>query len=266
MKIALVQHAAPRDVGEGLARALDAIDAAAMAGARLVAFPELQLGTFFPQHSGLDVSARLQGLDGEVANALSAAARSHGVVLVPNFYLGETGGCFDASPVYDSDGALRGVAKMVHVVDAPGFHEQDYYTPSAEGFRTFDTGVGRVGVVVCFDRHYPESIRRCALDGAWLVVIPTANTTAEPLELFEWEMRVAAYQSGLYVALCNRVGQEDVLTFAGLSLVAGPNGECVARAGAGEELLLAEIDPDRVVEARRERPYLALRDEGACRL
>ena len=86
--------------------------------------------------------------------------------------------------------------------------ECDYYTPSEEGFQVFTTEFGKIGIVICFDRHLPESIRSCAAQGADLVIVPTANTKAEPLEMFEWEMRVQAYQNQTFVAMCNRVGKE----------------------------------------------------------
>ena len=117
---------------------------------------------------------------------------------------------YDASLVINADGSLLGVSKMVHIVQAPLFHEQDYYTPLDSGFETYTTQAGIVGVVICFDRHYPESIRTCVLKGAQIIVIPTANIKGEPLELFEWELRVPAMQNEVVIALCNRVGVEDM--------------------------------------------------------
>ena len=90
----------------------------------------------------------------------------------------------------DDEGNIIGTQKMVHVAQCEQFYEQSYYTPSEEGFSVFDTKIGKIGIVVCFDRHYPESIRTEALRGAELILVPTANTTAEPLEMFQWEIRV----------------------------------------------------------------------------
>lgn len=97
---------------------------------------------------------------------------------------------------------------MVHVAQAEKFYEQDYYTPSDDGFKVFDTIYGKIGIVVCFDRHYTESIRTEMLMGADLIVVPTVNTKAEPSEMFEWELRVQAFQNSVAVAMCNRVGTE----------------------------------------------------------
>ena len=148
---------------------------------------------------------------------------------------------------------------MVHIAQAPQFYEQDYYTPSDDGFLVFDTPHGCIGVVVCFDRHYPESIRTEALMGADLILIPTANTMAEPLELFDWEIRVQAFQSSVAVAMCNRAGLEGGMDFAGGSIVTDANGDMIAKAGPGEELLFAEVDMAAPARIRAARPYTSLR-------
>ena len=98
------------------------------------------------------------------------------------------------------------------------------------GFKVFHTPFGNIGIVICFDRHIPESIRSCALKGADLVIVPTANTKAEPMELFEWEMRVQAMQNQVFIAMCNRVGTEDQMQFAGESIIIHPSGEVIAKA------------------------------------
>ena len=148
---------------------------------------------------------------------------------------------------------------MVHIAQCPCFYEQDYYTPSEEGFRVFETEFGRIGIVVCFDRHYPESIRTEALRGAELILIPTANTTDEPGELFQWEIRIQAFQNSVFAAMCNRVGREDGMLFSGESLIIGPDGELLALAGAGEELLFCEIEPGHASMRRGEKAYTGLR-------
>ena len=84
------------------------------------------------------------------------------------------------------------------------FFEQDYYTPADDGFKVFETEFGKIGLVICFDRHYPESIRTEALMGADLILIPTVNTKAEPSEMFEWELRVQAFHNSVFIAMCNR--------------------------------------------------------------
>ena len=101
---------------------------------------------------------------------------------------------------------------MVHITDYACFHEQGYYTPGDTGAPVYDTRVGRIGVAICYDRHYPEYMRALALAGAELVVVPQAGAVGEwPEGLYEAEMRVAAFQNGYFTALCNRVGKEERL-------------------------------------------------------
>jgi predicted amidohydrolase len=156
-----------------------------------------------------------------------------------------------------------GAAKMVHIAQVPCFYEQDYYEPSDTGFQVFPTPYGNIGVVVCFDRHYPESIRTCVLKGADLIIIPTANTTSEPTELFEWELRVPAMQNGVFIAMCNRTGLEGEMDFSGESIVVNPNGDVVTKANDQAQILYADIDLSETKEARENRPYLPLRRPDA---
>lgn len=123
----------------------------------------------------------------------------------------------------------------------------------------FDTPHGKIGVVVCFDRHYPESIRTEALMGADLILIPTANTESEPMEMFDWEIKVQAFQNSVAVAMCNRIGREGEMAFSGRSLVTDANGGTIAQAGSGEELLYAEVDMAASARIRAARPYTDLR-------
>lgn len=258
-KIALVQSKIGNDVDLNLGKTLKAMEDAAENGAKLVCFPEIQFSPFFPQFQEQEVSAYAFSIEHEVVKKLQTKCRELGLVAVPNIYLQEGGSRFDASPVIDADGAILGISKMVHVLQAPCFYEQDYYAPSDSGFMVYDTAVGKVGVVICFDRHMPESIRSCVLKGAQIIVIPTANTKPEPMEMFEWEVRVSAMQNGVYIAMCNRVGLEHEMDFAGESLVAGPGGELVAKADDTECILYADVDFQLVDDAREQRPYLDMR-------
>ncbi|MEE8717161.1 MAG: carbon-nitrogen hydrolase family protein [Coriobacteriales bacterium] len=266
MRIALAQMRMSTDANENLAATLEALDEAAAGGADLALFPEVQLSPFFAQYEAsdpraLDAASYLVNLDGPEVGAIRESCARLGVWASPNVYLrGPEGRGYDASLLIDDHGELVGEpATMVHVAQLPLFYERDYYEPSREGFRTYETPWGRLGIVICFDRHLPESVRTCALRGASLVLVPTANVEGEPLELFEWEMRVQAFQDGCFVAMCNRTGTEGEVTFAGGSLVTDPDGNLVVRAGAGRETLFADVDLSWAVETRRRRPYLSLR-------
>ena len=207
-----------------------------------------------------DAALAAEPIPGPTADAIAAKAAELGLVTVFNMYECEveTGKCFDASPVFDADGTLLGVTRMVHITDCACFHERDYYAPGDRGAPVYDTAVGKVGVAICYDRHYPEYMRALALRGAEMVVVPQAGAVDEwPEGLFEAEMRVAAFQNGYFVALCNRVGQEEKLEFAGESFVCAPDGTVVARAEPRvEQLLYADVDLRACARSHARRLFL----------
>jgi N-carbamoylputrescine amidase len=259
MRIALVQQMATPDTHANVQRGLAAVDRAAADGADLVCFAELAFEPFYPQHRARPGFEELaQEVPGPVTDAFCAKAREHGVAIVLNLFERDGDRCFDCSPVVDADGSLLGRSRMVHVTDYEGFHEKGYYTPGDTGAPVFETSVGRVGVAICYDRHYPEQMRALALAGAEVVVVPQAGAVGEwPDGLYEAEMRVASFQNGIFTALCNRVGEEDCLTFAGESFVCAPDGRVTAAAGTGtEEILAADLDLSEVGRSHARRLFL----------
>jgi N-carbamoylputrescine amidase len=257
--IALVQQTASFDKAENIQRGLRAVDDAAAHGAAVVVFAELAFERFHPQRpaSG-DPLALAEPIPGPLTDAFSARARQHGVVVVLNLYERDGSRAFDCSPVIDADGSLLGRTRMVHITDYACFHEQGYYTPGDTGAPVYHTRAGRIGVAICYDRHYPEYMRALAVGGADLVVVPQAGAVGEwPEGLYEAEMRVAAFQNGYYVALCNRVGEEECLTFAGESFVCAPDGEVIARAPAAQDVILyADVDLDEPSRSHARRLFL----------
>ena len=266
MRIALIQQHATDDRENNLQRGLEAFERAALSGAELVCFAELAFEPFYPQRpAGERPEDLAQEVPGPITEAFSARAAEHGVVVVLNLYERAGDLCYDCSPVIDSDGTLLGRARMVHITDYPCFHEQGYYAPGDTGAPVFDTSVGKIGVSICYDRHYPEHMRALALAGAELVIVPQAGAVGEwPDGLYEAELRVAAFQNGYFTALCNRVGEEECLTFAGESFVCDPAGRVIARAPEMEESILysdldlAEVDKSHARELflRDRRPEL----------
>jgi N-carbamoylputrescine amidase len=246
MRVALAQLAAGPDRAANLARALDAMGDAKRAGADLIAFPEVILDRFFPQHPDDRAAWKLaEPVPGPSADRIAERARELGLVTVFNLYeLDEAGNRFDSSPVFDADGRLLGITRMIHITDYEGFHEQTYYHPGDRGVPVYDTRAGKVGVAICYDRHYPEVMRALGVAGAELVVIPQAGTVGEwPEGLYEAEVRTAAFQNGYFTALANRVGVEGKLHFAGESFVVDPEGRVLARGKSREEdLVLADLD------------------------
>jgi N-carbamoylputrescine amidase len=246
MRVALVQQMAGSDHGANVARGLDAVRRAAANGARLVAFPELAFTPFFPCCSagGPPPIETAEPVPGPTTDAFSLLAGALGVVIVLNLYEREGGAAYDSSPVIDADGRLLGATRMLHVAQMPHFYEQEYYTPGDHGMPVYETAVGRVGVAICYDRHYPEVMRSLGLQRADLVVVPQAGMVGEwPGGLYEAELRVAAFQNGYFTALANRVGAEPTMTFGGESFVCDPSGGVVARGPAAEEAIVyADLD------------------------
>lgn len=261
MRIALVQQHATADKAENVARGLRAFEAAARAGAELVCFAELAFERFHPQHPAGPAARELAELvPGPVTDAFAAKARELGVVAVLNLFERDGERTFDCSPVIDADGQLLGRTRMVHITDYACFHERGYYEPGDCGAPVYSTCAGRIGVAICYDRHYPEYMRALVLGGADLVVVPQAGSVGEwPEGLYEAEMRVAAFQNGYFVALCNRVGTEERLTFAGESFVCGPDGRIIARAPRGTDATL-QADLDLTQNAASHARQLFLRD------
>lgn len=215
MRLALVQMSNSGNIEENLEKSIESIKDAASNGAELVLFPEVQLTEFFPQYPGKDVRGYEITIDSERIKKFCGVCRENHIMAVPNIYLSEDGRNYDASILIDMDGTVTGIQKMVHVAQAKQFYEQDYYTPSNDGFKVFEAKYGKIGIVVCFDRHYPESIRTEVMEGAELILIPTVNTKSEPSEMFEWELRVQAFQNSAIIAMCNRVGEEGSMVFSG---------------------------------------------------
>ncbi|MDB6000294.1 MAG: carbon-nitrogen hydrolase family protein [Rhizobacter sp.] len=259
LKIALAQlEVKPQSLANNVDVACAWIDKAADAGAELVLFPEIHLSSFFPQYSGRRDLAIPMSLSSREMSQLRDHCKKREIAGVPNVYLEEGNGFYDASVVIDSQGDVLDVGKMVHIADQPLFYEQDYYTPSNTGFRVVTVAGVRVGIVVCFDRHYAESFRACAKQGAELILIPTVNTKTEPLDIFEAELRAAAYQNNVFIAMANRVGQEDAMHFAGESIVVDPEGGVMHKADDQERLVTVTLDLSMVAQARQRRPYLSL--------
>ena len=259
MRVALVQQHAGPDREDNLERALEAMDRAAGRGADLVAFPELAVDRFFPRERDWEGAADLaEPVPGPTTRRLAERAREHALVTVFNLYEEDgEGRRFDSSPVLDADGSLLGVTRMVHITDFEGFHERRYYAPGDRGAPVYDTAVGRVGVAICYDRHYPEYMRALGVAGAEIVVVPQAGVVGEwPDGLYEAELRVAAFQNGYWAALCNRVGAEGEMTFAGESFVVDPDGQVAGRAERlVDDLLVVDAELDRCSESTAARLF-----------
>jgi N-carbamoylputrescine amidase len=259
MRIALVQQHAVADRSDNVSRGLAAMERAARDGANLVAFAELAFEPFHPQRPAPAYARDLaETVPGPLTDRFSRKARELGVVTILNLYERDGDCAYDCSPVIDGDGTLLGRTRMVHITDYPCFHEQGYYTPGDTGAPVYHTSAGAIGVAICYDRHYPEYMRALKLGGAQLVIVPQAGAVDEwPDGLYEGEMRVAAFQNGYFTALCNRVGAEECLTFAGESFVCAPDGRVIAKAARLQDsLLMTDIDLEQARSSHAERLFM----------
>lgn len=268
MRIALVQQRATGDPDENRARGRAAYLEAARAGANLIAFAELAFTRFYPQVPASAGSPSLaETVPGPTTDLFCSLARETGTVAVLNLFERDGDRTYDSSPVVDADGTIRGVTRMVHIMEGPGFHERGYYAPGDRPAYVHRTAAGRIGVAICYDRHFPEYMRGLKLLGADLVVVPQAGAAGEWTEgIFEAELQVAAFQNGYYAALVNRVGREDALEFAGESYVVDPDGRVVARAPRGRDhILYADCDFARNAASPAARHFLGDRRPGVYR-
>jgi len=264
IKIALIQQHATADLMDNLDRGVQAFEKAAQAGAQLVVYAELAFSPFYPQSTASDNRLEIaETIPGPTTDIFCQLARKYKVVTILNLFERRAKQTFDSSPVINADGTLLGVTRMVHILEAPFFHEKGYYTPATGEGLVFDTTVGRIGVAICYDRHFPEYMRILALKGAELVVVPQAGSVGEwPDGLFEAEMRVAAFQNGYFIALCNRVGEEESLAFEGKSFITAPNGTIVTQAPAEKDhILISEINIDEVKSSQAALYFLPDRRE-----
>jgi N-carbamoylputrescine amidase len=210
-------------------------------------------------------------IPGPSTERLGKVARESSLVVVASLFEHRAAGVYhNTAVVFDADGELCGLYRKMHIPDDPLFFEKYYFTPGDLGFRTFDTKVGRIGVLVCWDQWYPEAARLTALQGAGILLYPTAIGW-HPREKEQhgqrqhqaWELiqRSHAVANGVFVAAANRVGHEGAtnggLEFWGASFVSDPFGEVLARASHDrEEVLLVECDLRRLEETRRNWPFL----------
>ena len=259
------------DPNENLAKAVWRIREAAGRGAQIVCLQELFRSQYFCREENAGLFDLAESIPGPSTETLSKLAGELGVVIVGSLFERRAAGVYhNTAAIIDADGSLRGIYRKMHIPDDPLYFEKFYFTPGDLGFRSFDTRYGRVGVLVCWDQWYPEAARLAALTGAQILFYPTAigwhpaekqQYGAAQHDAWRTMQRAHAIANGIYVAAVNRVGYEGPpehgLQFWGASFVADPFGQVVAEASHdGEEILIAECDPRRIEEVRRNWPFL----------
>jgi N-carbamoylputrescine amidase len=277
-KIGLLQLSATSDPEHNLRHAAEKVHEVAARGAQVVCLPELFQTQYFCQREDAALFDLAEPIPGPTSNKLSEVAKQEHIVLIASLFEKRAAGVYhNTAVVLDADGALRGLYRKMHIPDDPLYYEKFYFTPGDLGFRAFDTKVGRVGTLVCWDQWYPEGARLTALQGAQVLFYPTAigwhpsekaEFGAAQHDAWRTIQRAHAIANGVYVAVVNRVGFEtgnirgnsapgDGLEFWGGSFVCDPFGRVIAEAAQDrEEILVAEVDLHIIEEVRRNWPFL----------
>jgi N-carbamoylputrescine amidase len=269
--LGLVQMRCEPEPEANLDRAIARIRQAADSGAQIVCLQELFRSPYFCQRQDPSVFDLAEPIPGPSTERLARVAKETGTVVIASLFERRTAGVYhNTAAVLDADGSLRGIYRKMHIPDDPLYFEKYYFTPGDLGFRAFDTKFGRIGVLVCWDQWYPEGARLTALQGASVLLYPTAigwhpseKAAFGPAQHEAWELmqRAHAIANCVYVAAVNRVGHEGPagggLEFWGGSFVSDPFGGVLARAAHDrEEVLVVECDRRRMEEVRRNWPFL----------
>ena len=274
LKVGIIQQHNTADIDQNKKRLADKCRQLAEKGARLIVLQELHNSLYFCQTENVDLFDLAETIPGPSTEFFGQLARELGVVIVTSLFEKRAAGLYhNTAVVMESDGSIAGKYRKMHIPDDPAYYEKFYFTPGDLGFHPIDTSVGRLGVLVCWDQWYPEAARLMALQGAEMLIYPTAigyesSDTKEEQErqreAWTTVQRGHAVANGLPVITVNRVGfepdpshQTGGIQFWGSSFVAGPQGELVFRAGNDDECeQVAEIDLARSEQVRRWWPFL----------
>ena len=267
LKIGFLQQHNTAAVKDNIVRLADGIADLARRGAQLIVLQELHNSLYFCQVESVNNFDLAEPIPGPSTKLYGELAKRYGVVIVTSLFERRTAGLYhNTAVVLEKDGTIAGCYRKMHIPDDPGYYEKFYFTPGDLGFHPIDTSVGRLGVLVCWDQWYPEAARLMALQGAELLIYPTAigydpnDTPEEQLRQHSaWQtvQRGHAVANGIPVVTVNRVGEEDGVPFWGTSFVAGPQGELIYEASEDEEeSIIVELDLDHSEQVRRWWPFL----------
>ena len=287
LKIGILQQHNTADRKENMARLAAGIRRLAAEGAELVVLQELHNGLYFCQTENVDIFDQSEPIPGPSTEFYGALAKELGVVIVTSLFERRAAGLYhNTAVVIEKDGTMAGKYRKMHIPDDPAYYEKFYFTPGDLGFHPIQTSVGNLGVLVCWDQWYPEAARLMALQGAELLIYPTAigydsNDTPDEQErqreAWTTVQRGHAVANGLPVVTVNRVGWEDSpeaqnsqlstlncqlstnqgIQFWGSSMVVGPQGEFLYRAPKDEEVAqVVTVSLGRSEQVRRWWPFL----------
>ena len=274
LKIGFLQQHNTADTKDNLLRLCEGISDLAKRGAQLIVLQELHNSLYFCQEENVNNFDLAEPSPGSSTRLFGDLAKQFGVVIVTSLFEKRAPGLYhNTAVVLDSDGSIAGKYRKMHIPDDPAYYEKFYFTPGDLGFHPIQTSVGRLGVLVCWDQWYPESARMMALQGAEMLIYPTAigyessdTTEEQQRQRGAWQtvQRGHAVANGLPVITVNRVGYEPDpsgrtggIQFWGTSFVAGPQGELIYEASTDdEESIIVELDIDHSEQVRRWWPFL----------
>ena len=274
MKIGIIQQHNTADIEDNKRRLAEKIRELAANGAELIVLQELHNGLYFCQTEDVNLFDQAEPIPGPSTEYFGQIAKELGVVIVTSLFERRAAGLYhNTAVVLEKDGTIAGKYRKMHIPDDPAYYEKFYFTPGDLGFHPIDTSLGRLGVLVCWDQWYPEAARLMAMQGAELLIYPTAigyessdmpEEQERQREAWTTVMRGHAVANGLPVVAVNRVGHEadpsnqtNGIQFWGSSFVAGPQGEMLYRApSAVETTQIIEVDMKRSEQVRRWWPFL----------
>ena len=274
MKIGILQQRVGDNVKANMQHIAEGIEKLAKDGAQLIVLQELHNSLYFCQTENVDNFDLAEPIPGPSTEFYGALARRLGVVIVTSLFEKRAAGLYhNTAVVMERDGSIAGKYRKMHIPDDPAYYEKFYFTPGDLGFHPIDTSVGRLGVLVCWDQWYPEAARLMALQGAELLIYPTAIGYADSdtpdeqerqREAWTTVQRGHAVANGVPVITANRVGfepdpsgQTKGIIFWGSSMAVGPQGEMLWRAGRDEEeSAVIDVDMSRCEQVRRWWPFL----------
>lgn len=274
IKVGIIQQHNTSNVENNKLRLVEKIKKLANSGAQLIVLQELHNSLYFCQTEDVDKFNLAEPIPGPSTELFCQLAHELSVVIVTSLFEKRAPGLYhNTAVVMDTDGSIAGIYRKMHIPDDPAYYEKFYFTPGDLGFHPINTSLGRLGVLVCWDQWYPEAARLMALQGAEMLIYPTAigyessdtdDEQERQREAWTTVQRGHAVANGLPVITVNRTGYEpdpsgqtNGITFWGSSFVAGPQGELLYRAPIDEEVeQIVEVDLSRSEQVRRWWPFL----------
>ena len=266
IRVAAIQLNCTADVDDNVRRTIHEIELAAGKGAQVVCLQELFSSLYFCQSEDHQYFQLAESIPGPATKKLCAVAKRLEIVLVAGLFERRAAGLYHNSAiVIDRDGSIAGMYRKMHIPDDPFYYEKFYFTPGDLGFKAIQTSLCKIGVCICWDQWFPEAARLTALQGAELLVYPTAigwlavdkqKYGAAQQSAWQTMMRSHAIANGLFVVAPNRCGIESNIEFWGASFVCDPYGTFIAAAGSKPETLITDCDLELIDVARTHWPFL----------